>query len=285
MTGRRSFLAALALVLIEGIAYASPPVQLTFDGRVKRGAVFVPSGDEIVFAVRETSPSLVLKRLKIADGTVTRLHPQAGLPETNATFAADGKTYAYLELTGNDAVVVHISDVKHTRNDVLKFSQPIPWDPCITPDGKAVVVSLDGQIVRRDLGSNAEQALTKSAGSNNWPHVSPDGRAVVFCSSRHGDYELYTIGVDGGAERRLTESPGMDGHPSWSPDGRKIAFTSTRDGQYEIYVIDADGSNPRRVTHHPERDDFAAWHSDGQKLLIVSERDGRQDLYLVEVPQ
>jgi len=262
---------------------AAEPVQLTFDGRIKRWPVFT-SEDEIVFTMRDTSPILTLQRLKISDGSITRLHPNATLPETNATFSADGKTYAYLELTGNDAVAVHVADVAQTMNDVLHFGKPIPWDPVIAPDGRGVVVSLDGQLSWQKPGDDVEKPLTKSAGINNWPSVSPDGRTIVFSSSRGGSYDLYLIGIDGTGERRLTESPSLDAHPCWSPDGKEIAFTSTRDGNYEIYVMRGDGSNVRRVTHHDERDDFPAWHPNGRKLAVVSERRGRHDLFLIEVP-
>jgi TolB protein len=50
----------------------------------------------------------------------------------------------------------------------------------------------------------------------------------VFVTDRDGDYEIYSIRVDGTDLRRLTRSQGIDAHPAWSPDGEWIAFASAR---------------------------------------------------------
>ena len=67
------------------------------------------------------------------------------------------------------------------------------------------------------------------------PSWSPDGRTILFDSSRDGAFHLYTIRPDGTDERRLTTrdtsaSLQFARHPTWSPNGRQIAFDSDRDG-------------------------------------------------------
>ena len=56
-------------------------VQLTKDGQLKADPVFVRSGEEIVFTVLESPTQMSLMRLKVADGSVERLHSQATTSE------------------------------------------------------------------------------------------------------------------------------------------------------------------------------------------------------------
>ena len=201
------------------------------------------------------------------------------------SFSRNEKIYTFLAMTGNDNLTLRVRDVKSQGTAILKSSSAVVWNAAITPDGKQVVYNISGQLILRSLSDDQETPLTKSAGRNDWPNVSADGKRIVFSSSRNGDFDIYVMKLDGSEVRRLTESLGLDMRPVWSPDGKQIAFTSNRDGNYEIYAMNADGSNVRRITHHDERDDYPAWHPNGKKLVYVSERDGNYDLYLVEFPE
>ena len=73
------------------------------------------------------------------------------------------------------------------------------------------------------------------------------GTRVAFMSSRDGNWEVYTVNMDGSGLNRLTNNAAHDGLPTWSPDGRSIAFVSNRDGAWAIWVMDANGSNQRKL--------------------------------------
>jgi TolB protein len=73
------------------------------------------------------------------------------------------------------------------------------------------------------------------------------GTRVVFMSSRDGNWEIYTVGLNGGGQQRLTENNAQDGLPTWSPDGKSIAFVSNRSGAWAIWVMNADGGNQRKL--------------------------------------
>ena len=120
------------------------------------------------------------------------------------------------------------------------------------------------------------------------PSWAPDGRRLVFESSRHGNVELYVINADGTGERRLTYSPSnvVNSHASWSPDGSSIVFDSFR-GAFHLYVIRPDGSGERRLTQgegggvqefarHPE------WSPDGRLIAFDSRRDGNGEYYVIQ---
>lgn len=87
----------------------------------------------------------------------------------------------------------------------------------------------------------------------------PEQARIAFSSDRDGNFELYTMDLDGGDLRRLTNNPAEDYRIAWSPDGQRIVFDSERDGNKEIYVIDADEKNPRNLTRNPAYDGSAYW--------------------------
>ncbi|MFN2292725.1 MAG: LysM peptidoglycan-binding domain-containing protein [Anaerolineae bacterium] len=73
------------------------------------------------------------------------------------------------------------------------------------------------------------------------------GSRVAFMSSRDGNWEVYTVNMDGSGLKRLTNNAARDGLPTWSPDGKSIAFVSDRDGAWAIWAMDANGSNQRKL--------------------------------------
>ena len=71
---------------------------------------------------------------------------------------------------------------------------------------------------------------------------------IVFSSNRDGDWDIYSMGVNGNNVVQLTDHPNSDEYPACSPDGRRIAFRSERNGTPDLYVMDRDGDNVIRLT-------------------------------------
>jgi TolB protein len=263
--------------------------RLTHDGRLKSDPVFVRAGDEIVFTAQDIATQTSLMRLKLADGSVERLHPTALTTEFEPAFSPDGRYSVFVQSRGNLSLKLVIRDTQRNKEAVFDPGGGFAGmrKPTIAPDGSRIVFSIPTptgqQLASVNMLGQDRKNLTQT-GLNNWPAFSPDGRQIAFGSSRDGDFDLYVMNADGSEVRRLTKSPGLDMRPAWSPDGRRIAFTSNRDGHYQIYVMQAHGSGVRRLSNHPERDDYASWHPNGRQLVVVSERNGQSDLYLVDVP-
>src|SRR5882672_719540 len=77
-------------------------------------------------------------------------------------------------------------------------------------------------------GQNLRQ-LTSGDKSESSPLFSPDGKQILFISSKDGAANLYLMAfkdANGGESRKLTNISTGVSDPLWSPDGKWIAFSS-----------------------------------------------------------
>jgi dipeptidyl aminopeptidase/acylaminoacyl peptidase len=106
----------------------------------------------------------------------------------------------------------------------------------VSPDGKTVIFALitsDLPRAKRNThvwamdvnGQNARQ-LTMGDKSESSPSFSPDGKQILFISSKDSSANLYLMPFSGGDWRKLTNISTGVSDPLWSPDGRWIAFSS-----------------------------------------------------------
>jgi TolB protein len=66
-----------------------------------------------------------------------------------------------------------------------------------------------------DIATKRFLQLTHDAGRNDFPSWSPDGRHIVFQSSRNGSDQIWTMLADGSEQRQITRA-GINTQPSWS---------------------------------------------------------------------
>ena len=105
--------------------------------------------------------------------------------------------------------------------------------------------------------------LTQTAGIEQFPALSPDGKWVVYAKS--GD--LFLQSVTGQTAINLTNDGAGNQMPAFSPDGELIAFRSNRPGG-GLFVMGRTGESVRRVAaggFHP------AWFPDGHRLVFAAQ--------------
>jgi Tol biopolymer transport system component len=119
---------------------------------------------------------------------------------------------------------------------------------------------------------------------DNAPQISPDGRKIVFQSSRSGSFEIWVSERDGSHPIQLTFFGGPQaGSPRWSPDSRQIAFDSPTKGNTEIYVISAEGGSPRQLTAGTSDNVRPSWSRDGRSIYFGSKRSGDWQVWKIPV--
>ena len=171
------------------------------------------------------------------------------------------------------------------------------WD--IFPTYDVYVAGADG---------SGPEVLIGGPGYDAEATVSPDGRYVVFTSTRSGDLELWRYEVATGALLQLTDELGYDGGAFFSPDGSQVVWRASRPtgeaadeyralladdtvqpGALDLYVANADGTGKRRVTTLPGANWAPFFHPSGRKILFATNHHtlaegGREfDLFLVDL--
>jgi serine/threonine protein kinase len=129
------------------------------------------------------------------------------------------------------------------RKNVQEGHYNLAW----TPDGRLVFdsnanVKASIWIVNPD-GSNPG-ALTDSSTDDYAPEVSPDGRFIVFNSSRTGSPQAFRTSIDGGESQQLTNGVGGVATFSISPDGRWLLYNPFTGG---IRKLSLDGGTETEV--------------------------------------
>lgn len=137
-------------------------------------------------------------------------------------------------------------------------------------------------------GTGIEPLIT-GPGYDAEPTVSPDGKYVIFTSTRSGDLELWRYEIETGETVQLTDQLGYDGGAFFSRDSQQIVWRASRpvgeraemyqrllaNGQVEpgalnIFVADIDGNNVQQVTDLPGANWAPFFHPDGERLLFSS---------------
>jgi len=133
-------------------------------------------------------------------------------------------------------------------------------DPQISPDGTHVVyqittVDLEGNKTSTALwlaatdGKTPPKQLTNPNGKkDSHARWSPDGKTILFESTRPGTPQLYTIQpFAGGEAMQITTISTGAGNALWSPDGSHIAFVSSVYPEFsELPFAEADKKNAEK---------------------------------------
>jgi Tol biopolymer transport system component len=139
-----------------------------------------------------------------------------------------------------------------------------------------------------------------SGGENAEAYFSPDGKQLIFQSTRDGAGcdQQYVMNVDGSGLRRLSSGAGRTTCGYFYPDAKSVLYASTYLGgapcpprpsyergyvwpvydSYDIFRSAPDGSNLTRLTSTPGYDAEATIGPDG-RIVFTSVRDGDMEIY------
>ncbi len=157
----------------------------------------------------------------------------------------------------------------------------------VTPDGTKGVISMvpEGrrfmEIFSVDLESGARNQLTFDQVYNDNPVISNDGSLIVFTSNVDGNWNLYSIGSDGGNRERLTRAAVLQDPTSISPDTRFVAYREG-DGAFDLWALplDDESREPIPIAASAANEHHAAFSPDGQWIAYTSVESGRSEIWV-----
>lgn len=181
-----------------------------------------------------------------------------------------------------------VANADGTAEYPLAPSATFDYNPAWFSDGQSIVFTSErdgsAELYRIKPDGSELKRLTNHPAYDDQASVSPDGKQIVFVSTRGGGTaDLWILDVDTLAVRTLTSGSGGDFRPAWSPDGDWIAFSSDRasdmpmgKGRWEhldvndIYVIRRDGSGLKRFKNEGHSCGSPKWPSDGRIIAYCA---------------
>lgn len=128
------------------------------------------------------------------------------------------------------------------------------------------------------------------------PVISPDGRKMVFLSSRSlFAIDLYLADVaTGRIERQLVKTASnphfaslefIASAGSWSPDGRRFVFSAVVGGEPELVIMDMTRTSVEREVPFPTLGEIftPAWSPDSRAVAFSASSGGQNDLYIYDL--
>jgi TolB protein len=159
-----------------------------------------------------------------ADGShLHRITFSAGVNTSPAWNPKTGKEIVFVSDRGGDGVPV-LYQMNADGTNVAKIELPdmgYVIDPAWSPNGQLIAFSWrrpsgNYDIYVMDIVSHQLVELTKDEGRNERPSWAPDGRHLVFESTRTGTRQIWSMLADGSQPRQLTFT-GENESPNWSP--------------------------------------------------------------------
>ena len=145
-------------------------------------------------------------------------------------------------------------------------------------------------IFKADLNGKIIKQLTSSPFYDAEATLSPDGKKMIYTSTKDGDIELYIMDLKSGKEKRITNELGYDGGAWFSPDGKKIIWRASRPkteaaiNEYkellaqdlvaptnmEVWVANVDGYDAKQVTNFGQANWAPTFMPDSKRIIFAS---------------
>lgn len=298
----RTALCVVSLVgLVSSTLHAQTEVQflknarqLTYEGKRSGEGYFHPDGKLLIFQSErdEQNPFYQIYLLDLLSGESARVSP--GIGKTTCSFFQPGTSRVMFASTHHDpeAAAKMKAEIEFRASGKQRR---YAWDYDSTMD--IFSCQQDGtQIVQ----------LTKEQGYDAEGAFSPDGKEIVFCSTRSAYEipepskedllrrerdpswygEIYVMNADGSNVRRFTNAPGYDGGPFFSPGGKRIVWRRFDQSgmNADVYTMNREGKDVRRVTDFKSMSWAPYYHPSESYIIFTTNKLGFEnfELFIVD---
>jgi TolB protein len=179
-----------------------------------------PDGSKIAFATSRDGSNT---EIYVADWNGKNLRRLTVTKAVNVSPTWNPKTGHSLAFTsdrsGSPQIFIMDDDGTNVRRLVEEGGHAV--EASWSPDGERIAFAWlktrtsNFDIYIHELATGMNTQITHDAGDNERPRWAPDGRHIVFESSRSGNTQIYSMLLDGTKVRQLT-STGKNTSPAWS---------------------------------------------------------------------
>lgn len=173
---------------------------------------------------------------------------------------------------------------------ILSIAQDSPlWmrHPALSPDGKTIAFSYQGDIYTVPMQGGEARAITIHEAYESHPVWNPTSDTLAFASSRYGNDDVFIVSAKGGTPTRLTYHSSGDTPYDFSPNGKNVIFGSTRQDDVksvlfpsrvlsELYSVSTNGGRVHQIMTTPA--ELAQYSADGSTIYF-HDRKGYEDEY------
>jgi serine/threonine protein kinase len=205
----------------------TPAIDLTNRAGNDQDPVWSPSGKKIAFTSYARDDGMPQIYLMNADGS-TQERVSVQFAEHSPTWTPNDTLLLYV-MDFNGHKVLSMRDIWSAYKNTKKFDMSsdagrlgLVTDPKVSIDGQLIAytrtIGTKSNIYTTDYvnrGSSITQLTDSDKDSE--PYWSPDGKWVLFTSTRDDNSEIYLIGSDGTSLTNLTNHPAEDKDPAWEP--------------------------------------------------------------------
>ncbi|MBN8691536.1 MAG: PD40 domain-containing protein [Armatimonadetes bacterium] len=139
--------------------------------------------------------------------------------------------------------------------------------PGLSPDGSTVVFSWQNDLWLCSTNGGEARRITVHPAIDSSPRFTPDGKQIIFSSTRYGNSDLFSIAPDGTGLKRLSYDSATEVPYSITPDGKYVIGHTAAWGRINMFAMPVSGGDLIRLTGHPlELTFYGSVSPDGKKV-------------------
>jgi Tol biopolymer transport system component len=239
-----------------GTSANSKDFRVSHDGKYIAYSASRQGGNDAIY-IKQTS-----------DGEEVRV-TKDGWKNVSPLWAPDDQSIAFVSYSPDHSGVYKIPTLGGPATPLIVQERGVISLRHWAHDGSTIFYEQMGNLYRLDLATNEVTKLTQLADRYNDRDfgVSPDETQLVFCDTRDGQTDIWTIAINGGKLTQITNNKDMESRPLWHPDGRRIIYNVYRNDLEQINFTTV-GGTPVQVTR-----------GDGDYVMIGISGDGDRLYY------
>lgn len=224
---------------------------------------------------------------------------QSNIEFCKILFRTEGVENAYPRLSNDGKKILYQSNAKgkwqlmifdqntgqHTEiTKAIYNSNYADWSP--DNEWISFVSDRDGNeelYIMRTNGKDLRR-LTNDKGRDIHPYFSPDGKSLLFNSTRgNGSLDIYKLTLKSGLIERLTTTQDDETCARYSPDMKKIVYLKNNQKGDDIFVLNTSNKSTENLTNTPEiLDGWPMYNKSGEWIYFSSMKSGTYCIYRVK---